>query len=277
MNEKVRQLGFNESRQVLTAYDIPILGRSVTTLEEVKTAAAEFGFPVVLKGIASGLIHKTDVGIVFLNLKSDGEVAQAFNDIHENVRRAGADKVDGVLVQKMAEPGFELLIGAKQDPGFGPVTMMGHGGRFVELFADVAPGVGILERDDVERMLSHTMAGRILEGFRGPPLDKEAVIDLAVKVSRFMDDRPEINELDLNPVIVYEKGFAIVDARLIQGDPVHLQPVHRSVLQTHEEPGRPVQPPIRRRGGSITPRHHRRHHPQELEPHRKTLSHQSQL
>ncbi|MHC4943282.1 MAG: acetate--CoA ligase family protein [Planctomycetota bacterium] len=220
MTAKGRQLGFDESKQILEAKGIPIEGQSVTTLEEAGSAAEALGYPVVLKGIASKLVHKTDVGIVHLNLKTAKEVETAYKRIHDNAKRAGAKELDNVLVQKMAEPGFELLIGAKQDPCFGPVTMVGHGGRFVELFADVAPGVGKLNRDDVERMLSHTMAGRILKGFRGPPLDREAVIDLAIKISKLMDERPEINELDLNPVIVYEKGFAIVDARLIQGEPI---------------------------------------------------------
>ncbi|MFH1998242.1 MAG: acetate--CoA ligase family protein [Planctomycetota bacterium] len=214
------QLGFNESKELLESCGIPILGRSVTTLDEALAVGGEIGYPVVLKGISSDLIHKTDVGIVMLDLRDSDAVKQAYNRILENIQRAGARSMDGVLVQKMAEPGFELLIGAKQDPCFGPVTMVGHGGRFVELFADVAPGVGVLEESDIERMLSHTMAGRILEGFRGPPLDKKAVIDLAMRVSRFMDGNPDINELDLNPVIVYESGFAIVDARLIRGEPI---------------------------------------------------------
>ena len=98
--------------------------------------------------------------------------------------------------------------------------MVGHGGRFVELWRDTSPGVGVLSRDDVERMLDKTKAGTVLKGFRGPALDRKAVIDLVMKVSRMMDSRPDINELDLNPVIVYEKGIAIVDARVIVGEPV---------------------------------------------------------
>ncbi|MBU0755796.1 MAG: acetate--CoA ligase family protein, partial [Planctomycetes bacterium] len=138
MAAQARQLGFDESKVILEAQGIPILGKGVTRLEEALAAAEEFGYPVVLKGIASNLIHKTDVGIVQLNLKTAAQVEEAFLRIHENAKAAGADGVEGVLVQKMAEPGFELLIGAKQDPGFGPVTMVGHGGRYVELFADVA-------------------------------------------------------------------------------------------------------------------------------------------
>jgi 3-hydroxypropionyl-CoA synthetase (ADP-forming) len=214
-----RQLGFNESRDLLAEYEIPILGEEVLGVEEMKAAAETLGFPIVLKGIASGIIHKTDVGVVFLDIREESDAVAAYETILKNTESAGAE-IEAVLVQTMAKRGFELIIGAQQDPCFGPVTMVGHGGRFVELFEDVAPGVGPLEPDDVYRMLSRTKAGRILDGFRGPALDTEAVVELTIKVSRFMLDHPEINELDLNPVIVYEKGFAIVDARLIQGAPV---------------------------------------------------------
>jgi 3-hydroxypropionyl-CoA synthetase (ADP-forming) len=175
---------------------------------------------------------------VFLNVKNEDALRTSYGALIENASKAGVDDLDSVLVQKMAEPGFELLIGAKQDPCFGPVTMIGHGGRFVELFQDVAPGVGALDRIDVERMLSRTMAGRILDGFRGPALDREAAIDLTIRVSRFMDSHPAIHELDLNPVLLYESGFAVVDARLIQGEPVShsrytdLSPARMASLET---------------------------------------------
>jgi len=216
----LRQLGFEESRDLLAEYGIPILGEVATSIEEMTVAAEKLGYPIVLKGIATGIIHKTDIGVVMLNLKNRDEAIRAYETICKNTEAAGADRDEGVLVQKMVKRGFELLIGAQQDACFGPVTMVGHGGRFVELFEDVAPGVGLLEKDDVLRMLGHTKAGKILNGFRGPALDKDAVVELTIKTSRFMNERPEINELDLNPVIVYEKGFAIVDARLIRGDPV---------------------------------------------------------
>ncbi|MBD3868024.1 MAG: acetate--CoA ligase family protein [Acidobacteria bacterium] len=215
-----RQLGFNESRALLETVGIPVLGRRVSGLDAVLNEAAELGYPVVIKAVTPRIIHKTDVGVVFLNIKDEDQLRSSYDALIENARMAGVEDLDGILVQKMAEPGFELLIGAKQDPCFGPVTMIGHGGRFVELFRDVAPGVGALERGDVERMLSRTMAGRILDGFRGPALDRDAAIDLTIRVSRFMDDHPAIHELDLNPVLVYESGFAIVDARLIEGEPV---------------------------------------------------------
>lgn len=214
------QADFNTTKRILETAKIPIVGLAVTTREEALRVADEVGYPVVMKLISADIIHKTDVGVVMLDIESRDDAGKAYDLILENAEKAGAKQIDGVLVQKQAGRGFELLVGARQDPVFGPVTMVGHGGRFVELFKDVSPGVGVLTREDVVRMLGKTMAGRVVDGFRGPPLDKEAIIDLAVNVSQLMADRPEIRELDLNPVIVYPKGYSIVDARMILGEPV---------------------------------------------------------
>lgn len=221
MTNKARQIDFEDSRELLEGYGITLLGRQVSSLEDALAAAEGLGYPVVLKAVTPRIVHKTDVGVVFLDVRDPDALVASYEELLQNASDAGVPDLDGVLVQKMADPGFEMLVGAKQDPGFGPVVMVGYGGRFVELFRDVAPGVGVLERDDVLRMLGQTHAGRVLEGFRGPALDREAVIDLTIRVSRFMDERSEIHELDLNPVLVYEKGVAIVDARLIAGDPIN--------------------------------------------------------
>ncbi len=214
------QLDFTQSAEMLAEHGITILGRMTDDPQQVLEVAGELGYPVVVKAISKDIIHKTDADVVFLNLKTEEALKKALDQLLKNVKQAGAGRPDGILVQKMADPGFELLVGAKQDPGFGPVTMIGHGGRFVELWADVQPGIGILTEKDVEEMLCQTMAGTVLEGFRGPALDKQAVIELAINVSRFMAEHPEIHELDLNPVIVYEQGYAIVDCRLIVDDPI---------------------------------------------------------
>ncbi len=215
-----KQADFNTTKDILATAGIPIVGKTVSSREEALTIATEIGFPIAMKLVSPDIIHKTDVGVVVLDIDDDAAASDAYDQIMRNARKAGATRIDGVLVQKMAKPGFELLVGARQDPVFGPVTMVGHGGRFVELFKDVAPGVGLLTREDVEHMLASTMAGRVIEGFRGPALDREAAIDLAMKVSRLMDARPDITELDLNPVILYPDGFCIVDARMILGEPV---------------------------------------------------------
>lgn len=214
------QLNFDESRKILKKYGIPMLGTRVADPGDVPAAAESEGYPVVLKALSPAIIHKTDAGAVVLNLKTGEEVISGLRELNKNLQNRGLKASEGILVQHMADTGFELFIGAKQDPSFGPVTMIGHGGSLVELLADAAPGIGVLEPDDVESMLSKTMAGKIVAGFRGPVLDKEAIIDLTIRVSRLMSEHPEIAEIDLNPVMIYQKGFAIVDARIIQGPPV---------------------------------------------------------
>ncbi len=214
------QLGFEESRELLASYGIYLQGELVADLESALKAAGDMGYPVVLKALSEDIIHKSDVGVVFLNLKNPEQLTRAYNQLVANVEKAAA-RLDGVLIQVMAESGFELLVGAKQDPSFGPVTMVGLGGKYVELFADVSPGIGVLDRDTVLNMLAETKAGRILDGFRGAPLDKESAVDMTARVSRLMAEHPEIHEIDLNPIIVYEKGYAIVDFRLIKGEPIY--------------------------------------------------------
>ena len=214
------QADFTTTKDLLESFGIPIIGRRVCTREEAVATAKEIGFPCVMKLISPEVIHKTDVGAVILDIENPSMAGESYDTIIANGRRAGARRIDGVLVQKQARSGFELLVGAHQDPVFGPVTLIGLGGRYVELFKDVAPGVGVLTRDDVERMLAETLASRVIAGFRGPALDKDAVIDLTIRVSQLMEARPEITELDLNPVILYSKGYCIVDARLIIGEPI---------------------------------------------------------
>lgn len=215
------QADFETTKSILSRAGIAILGENLTAREQVSAAAESVGFPAVMKLNSPDIIHKTDVGVVLLDLADAEEALTAYDTILERARAHGARTIHGVLMQPMVERGFELLVGARQDPVYGPVTMLGYGGRFVELFKDATPGIGALTRDDVVHMLARTKAGRVVDGFRGPALDKDAVIDLTIKVSRLMFDRPDIRELDLNPVILYEQGYALVDARMILGEPVH--------------------------------------------------------
>ena len=211
-----KQLDFAESAALLQRYGIPAEGRQVYSVIEAESMAEELGYPVVVKSVSEKIIHKSDEGAVFLNVKNKTQLKKACSAIEKKIGGFSQTKRDGLLVQKMAEKGVELLIGAKQDPGFGPVTMIGLGGIFVELYADAAMGIGILLKSDIERMLANTRVGKVLGGFRGQKYDRKKIINLAVNVSRLMAENPDICELDLNPVIVYEKGCAIVDARLIR-------------------------------------------------------------
>ena len=210
-----RQLDFETGRRLLESYNIIPSGRVVADLDQALALAKTKGWPVVIKAQSDKIVHKTDLGAVRLNIKNAGELAREFKSMNARLAQAGVTEIDGILVQTMARSGFELLIGAKQDPVFGPVTMVGSGGKYVELLQDVSPGIGVLTEDEVEGMLADTKAGRIIDGYRGEKLDKAAVIGLVVSVSKLMADHPEIRELDLNPVIVHEQGYDLVDARLI--------------------------------------------------------------
>lgn len=133
-------MGFMQSRRLLEEYGIPLVGTIVREPDEVPGAAIKEGYPVALKGITPDFSHKSDVGFVFLGLKNYESLKKALNTLQYNMEQSGAFDVEGFLIQSMAPRGLELLIGSKQDPSFGPVTMVGNGGRFVELIADVAPG-----------------------------------------------------------------------------------------------------------------------------------------
>ena len=213
------QADFITARDLLASSGISAMGCVANSRPAAVAAAEAAGFPCVMKLISPEVIHKSDVGVVILDIADAVSAGNSYDLVLANGRRAGAQHIDGVLVQPQTRPGFEVLVGARQDPIFGPLTLIGYGGRYVELFKAVATGVGVLNREDIERMLGETVVGRIVAGFRGPALDQEALIDLAIRVSRLMVARPEVVELDLNPVILYPRGCAIVDARVILGEP----------------------------------------------------------
>ncbi|WP_321491461.1 acetate--CoA ligase family protein [uncultured Desulfobacter sp.] len=225
---KKYQLDFEQSTRILSKYNILPWGKQVYCRKEALEAARDIGYPVVIKTISKKIVHKSDRGGVRLNLKSAEEVASALESMEKLMGGFSRENKEGVLVQKMVEKGFELLVGARQDPGFGPITMVGMGGIYVELFSDVAQAIGVLTPKDVKRMLNNTRAGKILEGFRGKVYDRQAIIELTIRVSRLMAENPDICELDLNPVMVFENGYAIVDTRLIR-DPDLVVPASKNI------------------------------------------------
>lgn len=218
-----RQFDFQTAADLLAQFDIRAEGRQVYSVADALAAADETGYPVVAKAVSDRIVHKTDQGAVFLDLDDEQALQQACLRLEKIMGGFSRDQKEGVLVQPMKPQGFELLVGARRDAGFGALTMVGMGGIFVGLFADAAMGIGRLTGKDVERMLARTRAGRVLAGFRGKKYDRKAVIDLVVKISHLMMEHPEICELDLNPVMVYEQGFSIVDARVI-GDCCTVRP-----------------------------------------------------
>jgi len=205
-----------EARQVLEQYKIPLAKWGLAKKVEDATALSKkIGFPVVLKIVSRDIIHKTDMGGIFLNLNSEKEVEQAFDQIIKNVKKHNPKaRIDGILVQKMIKDGQEIIIGGKKDPQFGQVLVFGGGGILVELLEDVAFRVVPVSKKDAEEMMQETKFYQILKGFRGKRYDVNSVLDILLKTSKLLEQNPGIAELDLNPVIVCQKNAFAVDARI---------------------------------------------------------------
>lgn len=191
--------------------------RFVTTKVAAQAVAAEWKQPVALKIVSPQVIHKSDVGGVKVNLKNAEEVGAAYDAILANVaEKVPTADVRGMLVVPMAESGTELIIGVVQDPQFGATVMFGLGGIFVEVFKDVSFRIAPFDRATALEMIQETKAWQILQGVRGEnPKDIDSLVELLVKVSEMAVEYPNIREIDLNPVRVYEQGVKILDARVM--------------------------------------------------------------
>jgi acyl-CoA synthetase (NDP forming) len=207
-----------ESKQILAEVGIPVAhAQLAASREEAVAAARQIGLPVAVKIVSPDITHKSDVGGVKLGLNSEEEVAAAFDQIVEAARRAQPKAaVLGVSVQKMARPGVEVIMGMTTDPQFGPVLMFGLGGVFVEVLKDVAFRIVPLEARDARQMIRDIRGFPVLEGFRGQePADLAALENMLMRLSAFVEEHPEIQELDLNPIFAYKDGALAVDARIV--------------------------------------------------------------
>jgi len=208
----------HEAKTLCGLYGMPVTKIKVArSEEEAVEAAEETGYPVVLKIVSPQVLHKSDAGGVLVNIGDEQGVREGYNKILENVRAYAPDaEITGILVQEMAPWGTEVIVGSTSDPTFGPTIMFGLGGIFVEILKDVSFRLVPITRTDAEEMIREIKSYKILKGVRGkPPADQEAIIDILLKTSRMLEECPEIKELDMNPVLVYEKGARIVDARVI--------------------------------------------------------------
>jgi acetyl-CoA synthetase (ADP-forming) len=207
-----------EAKTVCIEYGIPVTKFEVAKNEAETVKFAEvIGFPVVLKVVSPDIIHKSDVGGVIVGLKNVREVRDAYKRILENVKKHRADaKIVGILVQEMAPASTEVIVGAIKDPQFGPALMFGLGGIFVEVLKDVTFRVAPINEDEAREMITEVRAYPLLKGYRNlPPADIEAIIKILLNTSRLVMEHEEIKEVDLNPIMVYEKGAKTVDARII--------------------------------------------------------------
>ncbi len=213
-------IGDAEARTILEAYGFPLPpSHLAATPEEAIAAAEDMGYPVVLKIASPDILHKTDVGGVRLNLRSPSDVRDAFDLIvYRASRYVPGARIWGCLVQKMVPPGREVLIGMSRDPQFGPLVAFGLGGIYVEALKDVVFRIAPFGPEEAAEMIREIRSYPLLEGVRGePPADHAAIVDALCRVSQLVTDFPEIAELDINPLVVYEEGRGAValDMRLV--------------------------------------------------------------
>ena len=218
-----RALTEAEAKPVLAAYGIGSTAseRLVATRDEAIAAAKAIGRPVALKVQSADILHKTEAGAVALDARTAEEVGAAFDRVTVNARAyKAAAKVQGVLVQAMAEKGREVILGVNRDPHYGPTLMLGLGGVAVEVMKDVVFAPVPLSKDDALGMIGRLKSAALLDAWRGqPPADKAALADLMVRLGRLAADHAEtIAEIDLNPVIVHEagRGATIADALIVK-------------------------------------------------------------
>lgn len=218
--EKRTALLETESRELLSHYGIPLPeAMFADSSEKAVELGNKIGFPLAMKIVSPDIIHKSDAGGVKINLKDEAGVREAFDEIVGNAEKVTArERILGTLVSPMVPHGQECIIGMIRDRQFGPVIMFGLGGIFVEVLKDVSFRVAPLSHEDIDEMIEEIQGYKILTGIRGEkPKDIDAVKEVIGKLSRIAVENPEINEIDLNPVIVHEKGASIVDSRVILG------------------------------------------------------------
>jgi len=220
LNERRSSLLINESQHICNLHHIPTPTFYVTaTLDEAIRKANEIGFPVVLKIVSPQILHKSDVGGVLLDIKSEDELKVGYEHLLSEVRRkAPSAKIKGVLVEKMMQSSIEVIVGGVRDSQFGPCIMFGMGGIFTEVYGDVAFRVAPIDRIDALDLVREMKGSKILEGIIGkPPSDIDSIINLLINASDLMMEHDKIIQFDLNPVIVYPDGVYVVDSRIIVG------------------------------------------------------------
>ena len=218
-----RQLPDIEAAKAILAYGIPVTACNLArTSDEAVSLAKSIGYPVVMKIASPDILHKSDVGGIAVNVKSDSEVKSAYDRIIGNVeRRVPEAMIWGVCVHEMIVGAREFIVGMSRDPQFGPLIAFGLGGIYVEILKDVSFRVAPVSEEAARSMITEIRAYPLVRGVRGQPgSDIDAIADVIMKVSQLSLDFPEIIELDINPLMVYEKGGGAVaaDVRLAIGE-----------------------------------------------------------
>ncbi len=207
-----------EAKTICLEYGIPTPGYKVAASPASAAAlAGELGYPVVLKIVSPEIVHKTEVGGVMVGLSSSAAVESAYLRILENVRahRPNA-RISGILVQKMAPESTEVIVGSLNDPQFGHTILFGLGGVFVEILKDASFRIAPLKERDAREMIHEIKGYSVLRGYRGfPPADQDAIVRILLSASRLVTENGQISQMDLNPIMVYERGALVADVRML--------------------------------------------------------------
>ena len=209
----------SDSREMLMAYGLPVIRTEIAKTEaQAMSIGREVGYPLVMKVHAADITHKTDADGIRLDLRCDADVCEAYNQIISSARRYKPDaRIEGVTIQPyFSNPDFEILLGAKRDPNFGPVILFGMGGIYTEVIKDRALGLPPLNRLLARRLMQETKAYSLLQGYRNrPAADMERLEEMMVRLSQLLIDFSEIAELDMNPVLIKDGNPVAVDARIL--------------------------------------------------------------
>ncbi len=211
-------LSEEKTQALFTLFRLPTLKQSVAhTRDEAAAIARDIGYPVIAKISSKDILHKTDVGGIATNLKTDEDMKHAYDTIIQSVAvRAPNAAIDGVLVQQFLPAGDEFIVGGLKDPSFGPIVMVGLGGIYTELFRDTAFRIGPVTEAQAYEMLTNLTAWKLLLGMRGKPqADINTLAQIVARTSELLCACPEIQELDMNPVLVTAGGSIVADAKVV--------------------------------------------------------------
>jgi 3-hydroxypropionyl-CoA synthetase (ADP-forming) len=204
------------AKAILTEYGINVPPYAlVKNSEEAQDKAKQLGFPLVAKIVSPEILHKTDLGGVRVGLKTEQEVRDAFDDMYG--RLSSRYDTKGIILEKMVDPGLEIIVGLQNDPQFGPVVMLGLGGIYTEIFKDVSFRVLPITQKDIREMIEELKGKSILKGFRGSqPIDTAMLSELLLKIGRLgLDAAPYYESIDFNPIILYPNSYFVVDAKIL--------------------------------------------------------------
>lgn len=209
----------SNSKEILAAYGLPVIRtETAETDKEATEIGEEIGYPLVMKLHSPDITHKTEAGGIRLDLRSKAEVCNAFQNIIDSAKKFKPDaRINGVTIQPFySNPDYEILLGAKQDPNFGPVILFGMGGIYTEVLKDRALGLPPMNRLLASRLIQETKAFKLLKGYRNrQPADLEQLEEMIIRLSQLLVDCPDISELDMNPVLIKDGKAVAVDARIL--------------------------------------------------------------